>query len=394
MRLTDLVSQTLGTIRENKIRTFLTILGIVIGIASVILMLALGSGAQAQVQDRIASVGAQVVNVSVNDSHYFLTTQDVQALRDLLPNTEAVSGVLQSSGEVVFDGDSYAATFYAADEFYDVVEGFTYVTGRYFTSEESEQRQRVVLISKTFGEDLFGLGLSANALGKDLSINGSNYSIVGILDSQGSAGFSLGGAVYFPYTTFVSTIDHKDTVTVIAVRAKDVESIPALKPFILALLNVRHQRAVGDDVFKVSDLTSILETASQVTEIFTLLLAAIASISLVVGGIGIMNMMLTTVTERTREIGVRKALGATRRDISIQFLTEAILLTFLGGLIGISIGVSLSILIGHFLPFQPKVTWSAVIMATLFSVSVGLFFGYYPARKAAALNPIDALRRE
>ena len=130
------------------------------------------------------------------------------------------------------------------------------------------------------------------------------------------------------------------------------------------------------------------------TEIFTLLLAAIASISLVVGGIGIMNMMLTTVTERTREIGVRKALGATRRDISIQFLTEAILLTFLGGLIGISIGVSLSILIGHFLPFQPKVTWSAVIMATLFSVSVGLFFGYYPARKAAALNPIDALRRE
>lgn len=394
MRNSDLISQTLGTIRDNKARTALTILGIVIGIASVILMLALGSGAQARVQEQIASVGAQIVNVSVDDKHFFMTTEDVQALRESLPNTEAVSGALQTSGEAVFEGDSHAASFYAADEFYATVEGFTYVAGRYFTPEEFDQRQRVILISKSFGEDLFGIGNSANAIGQNLTIKGSNYSVVGVLDSQGSAGFSQGGAVYFPYSTFVSMIDHVDTVTVIAVRAADVDSIPALKPFILALLNVRHGRPTDDDVFKVSDLTSVLETASQVTEIFTLLLAAIASISLVVGGIGIMNMMLTNVTERTREIGVRKALGAQGREISMQFLVEAIFLTFLGGVIGILIGVSLSFLIGKVLPFQPVVTLGAVLLATLFSVSVGLFFGYYPARKAAGLNPIEALRHE
>lgn len=394
MRNSDLIAQTLGTIRDNKARTALTILGIVIGIASVILMLALGSGAQAQVQNQIASVGAQIVNVSVDDKHFFMTQEDVTALREQLPNVEAVSGVLQYSGDAVYGSDSYGANFYAADEYYGTVEGFTYVAGRYFTEAEFEQRQRVVLISKTFGEDLFGIGASANAVGHDLSIKGNNYSIVGVLDSQGSAGFSMGGAVYFPYTTFVSMIDHVDTVTVIAVRAKDVESIPALKPFILALLNVRHQRPVDDDVFKVSDLTSVLETASQVTEIFTLLLAAIASISLVVGGIGIMNMMLTNVTERTREIGVRKALGAQRREITLQFLVEAIFLTFLGGVIGILIGWSLSFLIGLLLPFEPVVTVGAVLMSTLFSVGVGLFFGYYPAQKAASLNPIEALRHE
>lgn len=394
MRTRDLVSQTVGTIRDNKARTLLTVLGIVIGIASVILMLALGSGAQAQVQEKIASVGAQIVNVSVDDKHFFMTMGDVEALRAQLPNTEAVSGALQASGEAVFDGDSHGANFYAADAFYDTVEGFTYVAGRYFTAEEFEQRQQVILISKNFGEDLFGTGNAAQAIGQKLSIKASNYTIVGVLDSQGSAGFSMGGAVYFPYTTFVSMIDHVDTVTVIAVRAADVESIPALKPFILALLNVRHGRPTDDDVFKVTDLTSVLETASQVTGIFTLLLAAIASISLVVGGIGIMNMMLTNVTERTREIGVRKALGAQRREITAQFLVEAILLTFLGGIIGILIGVSLSFLIGKFLPFQPVVTVGAVLLSTLFSVSVGLFFGYYPARKAAGLNPIEALRHE
>jgi ABC-type antimicrobial peptide transport system permease subunit len=394
MRTGDLISQTLGTIRDNKSRTALTILGIVIGIASVILMLALGSGAQAQVQEQIASVGAQIVNVSVDDSHFFMTPEDVDALRQSLPNTEAVSGVLQASGEAVFDGDTHAASFYAADEFYATVEGFTYVTGRYFTPEEFEQRQRVILISKSFAEDLFGTGNAAVALGQNLNIKGSNYSIVGVLDSQGSAGFSMGGAVYFPYGTFVSMIDHVDTVTVIAVRATDVESIPALKPFVLALLNVRHGRPTDDDVFKASDLTSVLETASQVTEIFTLLLAAIASISLVVGGIGIMNMMLTNVTERTREIGVRKALGAQRREITMQFLVEAILLTFLGGVIGILVGVGLSTLIGTILPFKPVVTVGAVLLSTLFSVGVGLFFGYYPATKAASLNPIEALRHE
>jgi ABC-type antimicrobial peptide transport system permease subunit len=394
MRFPDLISQTVATIRDNKARTLLTILGIVIGIASVILMLSLGSGAQAQVQNQIASVGAQIVNVSVDDDHYFLTPEDVQALRDELPNVEAVSGVLQSGGELVYQGDSYAGTFYAADEYYGTVEGFTYVSGRYFTPEEIEQRQRVILVSKSFGEDLFGTGNSGQAVGLEVNIKGSNYTIVGVLDSQGSAGFSMGAAIYFPFTTFVSMIDHVDTITVIAVRASDVESIPALKPFILALLNVRHGRPVDDDIFKVSDLTSVLETASQVTEIFTLLLAAIASISLVVGGIGIMNMMLTNVTERTREIGVRKALGAHRSEISLQFLVEAMVLTFLGGVFGILVGMSLSFLIGKLLPFQPVVTLGAVLLSSFFSIGVGLFFGYYPARKAAALNPIEALRHE
>lgn len=394
MRLTDVVAQTLGSITENKARSLLTVLGIVIGIASVILMLSLGHGAQGKVQDQIASVGAQIVNVTVDDKHFALTQEDVQALRDSLPNTEAVSGVLQSFGDVVLNGDSYGATFYAADESYGTVEGFTYVTGRYFTTQEVEQRERVILISKSFGEDLFGAGDSALALDQNVVINGNNYRVVGVLDSQGSAGFSQGGSVYFPYTTFVSEISHQTDVTVIAVRASDVDSIPALKPFILALLNVRHGRPTDDDVFRASDLTSVLETASQVTEIFTLLLAAVAGISLVVGGIGIMNMMLTTVTERTSEIGLRKALGAKRREISMQFLTEAILLTFLGGILGILVGVGLSTVIGMLLPFEPRVTVGAVLMATFFSAGVGVFFGYYPAQKAAKLNPIEALRHE
>lgn len=395
MHFSDLMGQTAATLTQNKGRSALTVLGIVIGIASVIIMLSMGFGAQAAVQKQIASVGAQIVNVTVEDDKYEFTDGDVEALRRLLPNTEAVSGVLQSSGDVVWDGDSHVSTFYAADAYYGQVEGFTYVTGRYFTQEEQTQKAHVVLISKSLGEDLLGKENSAGMLGQTLNIEGTTYTVIGILDSQGSAGFSMGGTVYFPYDTFVAKIRHQDKVTVIAVRAKDTESIPALKPFILATLNARHGRPLDDDVFKASDLTAVLETASQVTAIFAYFLAGVAGISLLVGGIGIMNMMLTTVTERTREIGLRKAVGARRQHITLQFLAEAICLTFVGGFLGIVLGVSFSLLIGKLVPsFQPQITVSAIVLATFFSVSVGLFFGYYPARKAASLNPIEALRYE
>jgi ABC-type antimicrobial peptide transport system permease subunit len=227
-----------------------------------------------------------------------------------------------------------------------------------------------------------------------VNIEGSNFLIIGILDSEGTGGFSMNGTAYFPFPTYTSLIDHSDSLTSIVVRANDAESIAVIKPFISAILHTRRDQPVSEDLFEISDLTALTETAAQITSTFTMLLAAVASISLVVGGIGIMNMMLTTVTERTREIGLRKALGARRRDISFQFLMESMLLTFLGGVFGIAIGVSSSLLLNRIMPFETQITFGSVLFATLFSVMIGVFFGYYPAQKAARLNPIEALRHE
>ena len=392
MRLTDLSIQISRSITQNKVRTGLTILGIVIGISSVILMLSVGQGAQSSVQESIASIGSQVITVSSSDPQYPLRFEDSEMLRDQIPEILALSSVVQQSSEAIYQDLTENVTVYGVETNYLEVQDLDILDGQFFTEQQAERREKVVIIGASLEDDLFE---KETGLGKSITLAGSRYTIIGVFDSDDSVGFGMGSSLYMPLESFLSYISHFSAPSNISLKASSTETIPTIKPFIESLLYQSRNLDPSEDVFEISDLTSLLEAASQVTQIFTYLLAAIGSISLVVGGIGIMNMMLTTVTERTREIGLRKALGARKEDIVLQFLMESAVLTLIGGIIGIFIGVVLSWLIGKLLPdFTPVVTLGSMALAVFFSAGVGLFFGYYPSKKAANLNPIDALRYE
>ncbi len=391
MKLRDLLLQTTGSITQNKVRSGLTILGIVIGISSVILLLALGNGAQASIQDQIASIGSQVITVSSKDSKYPLHFEDKALLSSQIPRIIAISNVLQSQGDVIFDGEEARATLYGVDPVYKDLQALDLLKGSFFSEEEVATRERIVILGSSVEEELS----STSLLGKEVRIAGYDYLVIGVFDSKDSNDFGAGGALYMPFESYLTFVSNEKGPTSIALKAATTEDIPAIEPFVQTLLHRSRNLEVSKDVFSVFDLSSIVKTAAQVTQIFTYLLAAIGSISLFVGGIGIMNMMLTTVTERTQEIGLRKALGARARDIVFQFLVEAILLTLLGGIVGILIGAFFAWVLGKIIPdFTPIVTLGSVLLATIFSGSVGLFFGYYPSQKAAKLNPIEALRHE
>ncbi len=402
--------EALESLNGNKLRSGLTILGIVIGVGAVIAMLALGAGAQDTITSSISGIGTNLLfvfrgnsdNTNVRNSRP-LTLADAQALADPFsaPSIAAVAPVLDGSAQISFGGETATVTLDGVTPSYFQVRNYQVQEGAMITEENVLGRASVVLLGPDAADKLFGRhsGLS----GETVRIDGQPFRVIGILESKGGGSFgSQDNVAIIPFSTAQARLIRRpnpDQVDIIFVEAVSAEAVPQATEEISQILRERHRTPIGADDFTVFSQENFLQTASTITGVFTTFLGGIAAISLLVGGIGIMNIMLVSVTERTREIGLRKALGARKRDILVQFLTESSLLSLLGGLIGILLGWLISMIVGRVAaaagtPFNPSVKLSAILLATLFSAAVGLFFGIYPASRAANLEPVEALRYE
>ncbi len=406
MMTTDFLQEIYLGVSSNKIRSGLTMLGIVIGIGSVIAMLAIGQGAKAQIESNIQSIGSNLllvmpgtqrgVGASVSagrGSAQTLTNEDATALA-ALSEAKAVAPELTRRYQIIAQGKNTNTQVIGTKPDYLSVRNVTMDSGAFFTDTQVNSRAKVAVLGPTTRDDLFEAG--TNPIGSSIRINGINFTILGITASKGGSGFSnQDDAIYIPVSSMQTFLSGGEYVSTISVQAKDQESMTDLQNTITNTLLDRHRisnTALAD--FTVLNQSDLVSAASSVTDTFTSLLASIAGISLLVGGIGIMNMMLTTVTERTREIGLRQAIGAEKHEIVGQFLGEAILLTVLGGMIGILLGYSIAQIISRMMQMPTSVSWSSVALAFGVSAVIGLVFGFYPAKRAAALNPIEALRFE
>jgi len=407
MTTKDILEETYSSLSSNKVRSGLTMLGIVIGISSVIAMTAIGNGAQASIQANIQSIGANLINVSPGaqrgpgtqvssgrGSAKSLTLDDADAISKEVSMINAVSPEVSSRYQVTAKGTNTNTTVSGVTSTYPNVRNIEIEEGSFISDQNVASGAKVVVIGPTVRDDLFPD--SGAVIGQSIRINNIQFKIVGITKSKGGAGFNNpDNVVFIPITTAQRYFSGDQYVTSISVSAESAEVTKEVQDSITALLLDRHHisdPALAD--FSTINQADIIATVSSVTSTFTILLAAIAGISLLVGGIGIMNMMLTTVTERTREIGLRKAIGAKRRDISRQFLVEAVALTLIGGLVGVVLGWLIAFTVTKLGILATQVSVGSVLLAFGVSTTIGIVFGYYPARKAAKLNPIDALRYE
>ncbi len=403
MTIADLLHETYSALSSNKARSGLTILGIVIGISSVIAMVAIGQGAKSSIQASIEGLGSNLLTIlpgvvqpgrgivsSGRGSAQTLKNSDIDTIKE-------VEGVLAISPEVsrrfqvtAQTGNNTNTTVSGVTPDFVTVRNIVIGNGSFLTDSNLRSIGREVVLGATVATDLFG---ESDPIGKTVRINKTSFRVIGVLVAKGGAGFSgPDDMVIVPITTMQKILSGVDYLSTIAVSVKDKDRMDEVKNNIIDILTVKHRMSEPD--FSVISQADILGTLTQVVTTLTLFLASIAGISLLVGGIGIMNMMLTTVTERTREIGLRKAIGAKRRDIHLQFLTEAVMLTFFGGLIGVILGWLISFLVTYFGILQTEVSTSSVILAFGVSATIGIIFGYYPAHRAASLNPIEALRYE
>lgn len=408
--INDLTRSAAKSLIENRSRSLLTVLGIVIGIAAVIIMLSIGQGAQGLILNQIADLGSDQIFVESGSAdqsggppspftEQVLTLDDVDALRKQ-GNFTFVGSQLISSATVTSEEETLITPVYGVDEYQLEIFPADIADGRYFDETDVESYAKVAVLGYKLASDLFG---DSNPIGKKVGVKNTTFRVIGVLDEQGSRFFqNLDGNIYIPVTTAQRDVFGVDYVSYIAARAKgDLEQAKEDARFILRdEHNIDNPEGdLSKDDFNVSSQEDAVQTIGVVGSALTALLASIAAISLIVGGIGIMNIMLVSVTERTKEIGLRKAIGATEREILQQFLFEAVLLTFFGGILGIVIGVGFSFLVSLILA-QAVAGWtfvippSAIIASVIVSTAVGLAFGYYPARRAARLDPIEALRYE
>jgi putative ABC transport system permease protein len=406
MKIADLAEEIWLGVSSNKTRSGLTMLGIVIGIASVIAMLAVGEGSKAQIEANIQSIGSNLLLVQPGfqrgagltvstgrGSSQSLTREDATALASA-EGVAAVSPEINSRQQIIAKGTNTNTSVVGTTPAYLETRNLSVDTGSFFTDSQVNARAKVAVIGPTTRDDLFGEG--GEAVGQKIRIRNMEFTVIGVTVAKGGSGFTnQDDMVFIPISTMSTYFTGNDSVGTIAVKAASQESMAAAQAAITITLLDRHNIADPAQAdFSVLNQSDIASAASSATQTFTLLLAAIASISLLVGGIGIMNMMLTTVTERTREIGLRQAIGAEKTEIVGQFLGEAILLTLLGGLIGIGLGYAISWGLNIFMGTSTKVAWSSVALAFSVSAIIGLVFGFYPARRAAKLNPIQALKYE
>ena len=407
MKITDILKETYSALSGNKIRTGLTMLGIIIGIGSVIAMTAIGQGAQNSISASIQSIGANLIMVMPGAQRSFggpsggrggaltLTIEDANAIETGVTNVAGVVREVSTRKQVIATGTNTNTSIIGTEPSYSTVRNIVIDEGNFISNQNVLSGSKVAVLGPTTRDDLFGVG-ATEIIGQKIRISGSEYSVIGITVSKGGSGFSNSDdAIYIPYTTAQRYLSGNKYLSEIDVSAQSSDVSTQVQTDITALLMQRHDITDSTKAdFNTMNQADIIATASSVTSTFTTLLAAIAGISLLVGGIGIMNMMLTTVTERTREIGLRKAIGAKRRDINFQFLTEAVVLTFVGGFLGIVLGWLIAFGISYLGIVQAQVSISSVLLAFGVSALIGIIFGYYPARHAASLNPIDALRYE
>ncbi|MDQ5949422.1 MAG: putative transport system permease protein [Patescibacteria group bacterium] len=407
MTIIDIIQETYAALSANKIRSGLTILGIIIGISSVIAMTSIGQGAQNAIESSIQSIGSNLILISPGaqrgpgvqvssgrGSAKTLTQSDADVIAKNITEAQAVAPELSGRYQVTSRGKNTNTSIVGTTSAYPDVRNIQIDTGSFITDQHVRSLSKVAVIGPTTRDDLFGEGV--DPIGQVVRIKGVEFKIIGVTKAKGGSGFgSQDDMIFIPLSSAQRFLAGDTYVTTISVQAKNAESMATIQEDITTLLLEQHH--ISDPTqadFSTFNQADIVATASSVTSTFTILLAAVAGISLLVGGIGIMNMMLTTVTERTREIGLRKAIGAKKRDISKQFLVEAIMLTCTGGIIGIVLGWSLSFIITYLGVLQTSVTLFSVLLAFGVSTTIGIVFGYYPARRAAGLNPIDALRYE
>lgn len=404
LRLDDVIEETAFSVSSNKVRSALTILGIVVGIASVIVMVAIGQGAQASITNSIAQAGSNLIMVmpgfgggggfvrGARGAALSLTEADAQAIASQVQGITAVSQERSTRQQVVAGANNTNTSISGATPAYVSVHNVQMAEGSFISANDEASVNRVAVLGPTTRDDLFGTG--ANPVGQRVRINGIDFRVIGVTVSKGGSGFNnQDDVIYAPLSAVQSLLVGDQHLSQISVEAASAKDITTVEQQITSLLLQRHKisNAANAD-FNVLSQADIAATASTVTGTFTIVLASIAGISLLVGGIGIMNMMLTAVTERTREIGLRKAVGARRSDISMQFLAESVALTFLGGVIGVLLGVGVSFAIQQFAGVTTSISVASIILATGVSIGIGVIFGYYPAVRASAMNPVEALR--
>jgi putative ABC transport system permease protein len=408
MNLASSLIEALDSLASNKVRTALTMLGIIIGVGAVIAMLAIGNGTEQAIVGEIEDIGTNMLFVATDYEDVTnpepLTIQDAEALQDpsLAPSIAAASPVLQGQVELTYAGNATSVALVGVAEDYTSVQTVELTEGEFFTSAQVNGLASAVILGSNVAEDLFGR--TDGLVGETIRIIEQPFRVVGILKKEGGGEFgnSVDDQILVPLTTAQARLlprKVRNQVDFIYVSAVDSDSVKAAEDEISLILRDRHNLKLAEDDFVIVTQELFLDFASTVTGVFTVFLGGVAGISLLVGGIGIMNIMLVSVTERTREIGLRKAVGAKKRDILIQFLIESSLLSVLGGVVGIIFGWLLSLLVGQIAAnsdflLDPAMTLDAILLATLFSAAVGLFFGIYPANRAAQLEPIEALRSE
>ncbi len=400
--------EALESLAANKMRSALTILGIVIGVASVIAMLAIGAGAENTITGEIQGVGSNLLFVLSgggkdvrNPQH--LTTGDTEAINDPFqaPSVKNAAPALQGGGEVSYAGESTNTSIYGVTPPYAEVRSINLSEGEFITEAHVLGRASVALLGTGVAEDIFGR--KSGLIGETVRIEGQNFRVIGVLEEKGGSAFSdEDDQIIIPITTAQTRLIRRSTqdrVDVIFVQAISAEAIPQASEEISQILRTRHRCKIGEDDFTIITQQDMIGVASSITGVLTIFLGGIAAISLLVGGIGIMNIMLVSVVERTREIGLRKAVGARKQDILVQFLAESLLLSVVGGMVGIGFGWVISTVVGKIavandVALNPAIDLNSILLATLFSVAVGLFFGIYPANRAASLQPVEALRYE
>ena len=405
MKITPLIGEGWQAMRANGLRTFLTMLGMVIGVGAVILMLAVGQGAQMTVNDSIASMGSNLFIVLSGSSNAgglrsgsggvpTLTLADMQAITEL-PEIAAAAPSLPNTAQMVYGANNWSTTVAGTTPSMLEVRDWEVVKGMPFTDSDVRAGTRVLLIGQTVARQLFG---DEEAVGKTVRVKNSPFQVLGVLGVKGQSldGRDQDDTVLVPVTTAQRQLfgnQFPGMVRFVMVKAKSAGLMERAEKNMLALLRGRHRIREGqDDDFSVRNLTALAETAAAATKVMSAMLGAIASISLLVGGIGIMNIMLVSVTERTREIGIRMAIGAKRSDILLQFLFEAMMISLAGSFIGVLLGVGCAYTLGVLAEMVVVVTLSSILLAFGVAAAVGVFFGFYPARKAAWLSPIEALR--
>jgi putative ABC transport system permease protein len=399
--------EALESLSSNKLRSGLTVLGIVIGVGAVIAMLAIGRGAQDTITGSISAIGTNLLFVVEGGSEEVrnpkpLTLGDAEAIGDPFqaPSVVDVAPMLQGGVEVTFGGEATFTQGQGVTPDYEHVRNVTLTEGEFISEEHMLGRAAVAVLAPDTAKALFDR--TEGIVGETIRIEGQPFRVIGVTKAVGGSGFTnQDDRVLVPLTTAETRLLRRgrDEVDMIMAQAVSAQEVGTAQEEIAGILRARHRSPIGADDFTVFTQQDFIATAETITNVLTIFLGGIAAISLLVGGIGIMNIMLVSVTERTREIGLRKAIGARKRDILIQFLTESSLLSLMGGVIGIALGWALSTLVGFIArasnaELNPAVSLDAVLLATLFSAAVGLFFGLYPAKRAADLEPVEALRYE